>query len=317
MIRIVFISILVAINVDCLSQNIDFVVAKDGSGDYTSVQDAINEVPHLRKNRTTILIKSGVYKEKLIIPSTKTNISILGEDAEKTIITYGDGASTLNQFGEEIGTSGSSSVFIFGSGFVAKDITFENSFGVGSQAVAVRVDADRVKFERCRFLGNQDTLYPHGDRSRQYYKDCYIEGTVDFIFGWSNAFFDHCEIFCKDAGFITAASTPQESAFGFTFYNCMITGSAEPASVYLGRPWRPYAKTIFIECQMSEVVKAEGWDPWGSEDKKKTAFYAEYNNSGIGADLNGRVEWSKVLTPKQAEIYSLENVMGDWNPLID
>ena len=239
----------------------DFVVAKDGSGDFTTVQDAINAIPDFRKNRTTIFIKSGIYKEKLILPASKTNVSFIGEKAETTILTYDDFASKKNRFGEEVGTTGSTSFYIFGEGFRAENITFENSAGPVGQAVAVRIDGDKVAFKNCRFLGNQDTLYPHGDRSRQYYKNCYIEGTVDFIFGWSTAVFDNCTIFCKDHGYITAPSTLEETEFGFVFLNCKITGEAPAASFYLGRPWRPYGKSVFIGCELGAHIKPEGWHP--------------------------------------------------------
>ncbi|WP_010528660.1 pectinesterase family protein, partial [Thermophagus xiamenensis] len=183
---------------DIRSQDSDFIVASDGTGDFLTLQEAINAVPDFRKKRTVIFIKNGVYNEKLILPASKTNVTFIGEDKYKTVITHDDYASKKNRFGEEMGTTGSSSFFVFGDGFVARNITFENSAGPVGQAVAVRIDGDRVVFENCRFLGNQDTLYPHGDGSRQYYKSCYIEGTVDFIFGWSTAVFDDCEIFCKD-----------------------------------------------------------------------------------------------------------------------
>jgi len=296
------------------AQNYDFVVAKDGAGDFQTVQAAIDAVPHLRKNRTIIYVKSGVYKEKLILPTSKTNVSLIGESAVETILTFDDYASRKNMFGEEIGTSGSASFFIYGDGFEAKNLTFENSFGEGSQAVAVRVDGDRVKFENCRFLGNQDTLYPHAKDSRQYYKNCYIEGTVDFIFGWSTAFFEGCEIFSKRNGYITAASTEQETPFGFVFNNCKITGLAEAGTVFLGRPWRPYAQTVFMNCELGEVVHPEGWDPWRSEEKKKTAYYAEYANRGAGYQPDKRAQWAHILTDLEAEKYSLKNVMRDWNP---
>ncbi|WP_159584428.1 pectinesterase family protein [Marinoscillum sp. 108] len=296
------------------AQSYDFVVAKDGAGDFQTVQAAIDAVPHLRKNRTIIYVKSGVYKEKLILPTSKTNVSLIGESAVETILTFDDYASRKNMFGEEIGTSGSASFFIYGDGFEAKNLTFENSFGEGSQAVAVRVDGDRVKFENCRFLGNQDSLYPHGKDSRQYYKNCYIEGTVDFIFGWSTAFFEGCEIFCKRNGYITAASTEQETPFGFVFNNCKITGLAEAGTVFLGRPWRPYAQTVFMNCELGEVVHPEGWDPWRSEEKKKTAYYAEYANRGVGYQPDKRAQWAHILTDLEAEKYSLKNVMRDWNP---
>jgi pectinesterase len=228
----------------------DFIVARDGTGHFTSVQDAIDAVPDLRKNRTTIFIKNGVYKEKLTLPATKINVTFTGESVEGTIITYDDYASGKNTFGEEIGTSGSSGFFVFGDDFIAENITFSNTAGEVGQAVAVRIDADRVMFVNCRFLGNQDTLYPHGQTSRQYYKNCYIEGTVDFIFGWSTAVFEDCTIFSKRDGYITAASTPQTSRFGFVFINCEITGDVTEASVYLGRPWRPYSNVVFIRCHL-------------------------------------------------------------------
>ncbi|MEP4534705.1 MAG: pectinesterase family protein [Cyclobacteriaceae bacterium] len=308
-IALVFIFVTIA-----TAQGYDFVVAQDGTGDFELVQDAIDAVPYLRKNRTRILIKEGQYKEKLMIASIKTNISFYGEGTGKTILTYDEYASKLNQFGENIGTSGSSSIYIYGDGFEARDITFENSFGVGSQAVAVRVDGDKVKFENCRFLGNQDTLYPHGKESRQYYKNCYIEGTVDFIFGWSTAYFDECEIYCKSKGYITAASTEQGSEYGFVFNNCKIEGSAEAGSVFLGRPWRPYSHTVFINCELGEIIHPDGWNPWGSEDKKTTSRYAEYNNYGAGYQPGKRVDWVDILTAEQAEKYTIENVLGDWDP---
>lgn len=296
------------------AQTADFVVAQDGSGDFVTVQAAIDAVPHLRKNRTTIHIKAGTYKERLMLAPTKTNVTFKGEGAAQTIITFDDHANTQNRFGENMGTSGSSTFYVYGDGFEAYDLTFENSAGPVGQAVAVRVDGDRVKFENCRFLGHQDTLYPHGERSRQYYKNCYIEGTVDFIFGWSTAYFEGCEIFCKSAGYVTAASTLEGAAYGFVFKDCKISGSAEPGTVYLGRPWRPFAQTVYLNCEMSEVIRPEGWDPWGKEENKKTAFYAEYGSKGKGGKATKRVAWSHQLDKDALQKYSLESVFGDWNP---
>lgn len=296
------------------AQHYDFVVATDGSGNFETIQAAIDAVPHLRNNRTIIFIKPGIYKEKLILPSTKTNVSFIGENPHTTILTFDDFASKKNLFGENIGTSGSASFFIYGDGFEATNITFENSAGLVGQAVAVRIDGDKVKFENCRFLGNQDTLYPHGEKSRQYYKNCYIEGTVDFIFGWSTAYFEGCEIFCKGPGYITAASTPEDAAYGFVFKDCKISGSAEKGSVFLGRPWRPYAKTVFIDCELNNVINPEGWDHWRDEEKKKTAFYAEYGSKGPGAAISQRVTWSHQLKKEELQKYSREKVLDDWNP---
>jgi pectinesterase len=292
----------------------DFVVSADGSGDFQTVQDAIDAVPDFRKKETVIFIKTGVYKEKIVLPASKNRVTFMGEDVEKTIITNDDYASKKNVFGEEMGTTGSSGFFIFGDEFTALNITFENSAGPVGQAVAVRVDGDRVFFNNCRFLGFQDTLYPHGKNSRQYYKNCYIEGTVDFIFGWSTAVFDGCEIFCKRHGYITAASTDKDTPFGFVFLNCRIHGDADKKSVYLGRPWRPYAKTVFIGCEMSDVVNPGGWHNWGEESNEKTAFYAEFNSSGAGAAPNERVGWSYQLTQTQRNEYTLMNIFNGWVP---
>ena len=290
-----------------------FIVAPDNSGTFNTVQQAIDAVPDYRKNQTVIFIKNGVYKEKLVLPASKTNVKLIGEDWEKTILTYDDFAAKKNRFGEEIGTTGSSSFFIFGDDFQARNITFENSSGPVGQAVAVRVDGDRVRFEHCRFLGFQDTLYPHGENSRQYYKECYIEGTTDFIFGWSTAFFEDCTIYCKKGGhYITAASTAHTNPYGFVFKNCKVTGDAPKDSFYLGRPWRPHAKTVFIDCFLGKQIRREGWHNWSKPDAEETAYYAEYASTGPGANPVGRVKWSHQLNDEEAKKYSIRNVLGEW-----
>ncbi|MCF4101066.1 pectinesterase family protein [Gillisia sp. M10.2A] len=290
-------------------------VAQDGSGDFTTVQEAINAVSDFRRNETRIKVMNGVYNEKLILPSSKTHVTIIGESAEKTILSYNDYAQKLNKYGEELGTTGSSSFFIFGDNFRAENITFENSAGPIGQAVAVRVDGDKVVFKNCRFIGNQDTLYLHGSDSRQYYINCYIEGTTDFIFGWSTAVFENCEIFCKKGGhYITAASTNQSSKYGFVFINCMITGDAPKSSFYLGRPWREYAQTVFINTQMAALINPAGWHNWDKPNAEKTAFYAEYNSTGPGS-TGQRVYWSKQLTKEQTDTFKILNIFGgvdDW-----
>lgn len=293
----------------------DFVVAADGSGDFRTVQEAINAVPALRAKRTYIFIKKGTYKEKLVLPPTATNVTFIGEEVTQTVLTFDDYASRKNRFGEEMGTSASASFFIYGDGFEALNLTFENSAGRVGQAVAVRIDGDRVKFENCRFLGNQDTLYPHGKASRQYYKNCYIEGTVDFIFGWSAAVFDSCEVFCKSGGYVTAASTEEDSPVGFVFRHCKITGSAPENSVYLGRPWRPYAKVVYLYCELGDIIRPEGWHNWDKPEREATSFYAEYGNTGPGANLDQRVGWMHKLTNADAETYTLERLLGGWDPL--
>ena len=222
----------------------DYVVAQDGSGDFFTVQEAINAVPDFRKDvRTTILIRKGTYKEKLIIPESKINISLIGEDG--AILTYDGFANKKNVFGENMGTSGSSSCYIYAPDFYAENITFENSSGPVGQAVACFVSADRVYFKNCRFLGFQDTLYTYSKQSRQYYEDCYIEGTVDFIFGWSTAVFNRCYIHSKRDGYVTAPSTDKGKKYVYVFYDCKLTAEPEATKVYLSRPWRPYAQAVF------------------------------------------------------------------------
>jgi pectinesterase len=291
----------------------DFKVAQDGSGDFKTVQEAINAVPDFRKNPTRIFIAQGVYKEKLTLGASKTNVKFIGEDSAKTILTYDDYATKKNRFGEEIGTTGSTSFYLFGDDFYAENITFKNSSGPVGQAVAVRIDGDRVAFNRCRFLGFQDTLYPHGEKSRQYYKNCYIEGTVDFIFGWSTAVFENCTIFCKKGGgYITAASTLDTTRYGFVFLQCTITGNAPQNSFYLGRPWRPFAKTVFINCTLDKIIKPEGWHNWDKPDAEKTTFYGEFESKGPGANPSKRVAWSHTLSAEEANQYTTQNILGDW-----
>ncbi|MFV0290388.1 MAG: pectinesterase family protein [Mangrovibacterium sp.] len=325
MTRILIIAALLSISIFASAQkNAHFTVDSNGDGNFLTVQEAIDAVPDFRKSETIIFIKKGTYKEKLVLADSKTNVTFIGEDKMSTIITNDDYAQKLNTFGEEMGTTGSSSFFIFGDGFKAENITFENSAGPVGQAVAVRVTADKVIFNNCRFLGNQDTLYPNGTQSRQYYKNCYIEGTVDFIFGWATCVFDECVIFCKTSGYVTAASTGENSKYGFIFRNCHITGNAPEASFYLGRPWRPHAKVVYLNCQIDHIIKLEGWNNWGKESNEKTAYYAEYNCTGEAAPTKRRVSWSHQLSLEQAQTYTLENIFkketnipayeADWLP---
>lgn len=298
-------------------ENYHFIVSKDGKGDFRTIQEAINAIPDFRKKETRVFIKNGIYKEKLILPASKTNVTFLGENVLNTVITYDDYAKKLNIFGEEMGTTGSTSFFIFGNNFKARNITFQNDAGPVGQAVAVRVDGDRAIFQNCRFLGNQDTLYLHGRDSRQYYKNCYIEGTTDFIFGWSTAVFEDCEIFCKDGGhYITAASTEKDSNYGFVFIDCKITGDAPEHSFYLGRPWRDHAQTVFINTEMSSAIKPEGWHNWNKPHAEGTVNYAEFKSTGPGAS-ELRVKWARKLTKEETENFSVEKVLGgndDWDP---
>jgi pectinesterase len=287
----------------------DWVVAQDGSGDFTTIQAAIDAVPDFRKRPTRILIRNGAYRERLIIPDTKQQLTLVGEDKYHTIITWNNFASKRSSLGDEIGTSGSASVYISPDLFIAENLTFANDAGPMGQAVATIVRSDRACFINCRFLGFQDTLYTHKSGSRQYYRNCYIEGTVDFIFGSSIAWFEECEIYCKRQGYITAASTPQDQPFGYIFNRCVITGDAAH-SFYLGRPWRPYARVIFKECELGEVIRPEGWNNWDNPANEETAWFAEYRNRGAGAGTKERVGWSHQLKATDATLLTPERVLG-------
>ncbi|RMZ59179.1 pectin esterase [Chryseobacterium nematophagum] len=299
------------------------VVSKDGKGNFTTIQQAINVVKESSTTRTKIIIKAGIYKEKIVVPETKGPIFIEGESPENTIITYDDYASKKNSEGKEIGTTGSSTIFIYSNDFTAKNISFENSSGRVGQAVAVLTSGDRIAFNNCKFLGNQDTLYLKGAQdlqdktkpSRNYFKNCYIEGTTDYIFGAGTALFENCIIYSKEtASYITAASTPQENNFGFVFINSTMIGNATTHSVYLGRPWRPFAKTVYIDCKMSSIIKPEGWHNWNKPDAEKTTFYGEFNSKGAGGDISKRVSWSHQLTQEERKKYTADNIFKGKEP---
>lgn len=296
----------------------DIVVAADGTANFKTVQEAINSVTSLKNKETKIFIKNGTYKEKLEVPKDKNHITLIGESKDKVILTYDDYASKKNSEGKDIGTSGSASFIVTANDFKARNITFENASGPVGQAVAVRIDGDRVIFDNCKFLGFQDTLYPRDTASRQYYKNCYIEGTTDFIFGASTAVFDGCEIFAKAGGsYLTAASTPETNNYGLVFLNCKLTTNAPNNSYYLGRPWRNYAKTVFVKCEMGSHIKAEGWHNWGKKEAEATTFYAEYLSAGTGANTSSRAGWAHFLTTEQfKKDYTLKAIFKDWIPVI-
>ena len=280
-----------------------FTVAKDGSGDYKFIQDAIDAMRVFPLEPITLYIKNGIYNEKIELPANNTDVTFVGESVDKTIITFNDysGRGRLNTFT-------SYTAKISGNRFVAENITFANSAGPVGQALALYVDADKAVFKNCRFLGHQDTIYTGGENSRQYFVDCYIEGTTDYIFGPATAVFQNCTIRSKTNSFITAASTTKGKKFGYVFLDCRILADSNVTKLYLGRPWRAYSKTVFIRCELPKAIAAEGWNNWSNPENEKTAFYAEFRNTGEGADVRNRVAWSKQLSEKEAREYSLENI---------
>jgi pectinesterase len=288
-------------------------VAVDGSGEFTSVQEAVNSIRAYMSDTTYMFIKNGVYKEKVVIPSWVTNLYMKGESAGNTIITWNDHANIRN-----MGTFRTYTIWILGSGFTAEDITFENNAEQLGQAVAVHVDADRAVFRRCRILGNQDTLLTANQESRQYFEECYIEGTTDFIFGPATAWFERCHIHSKKNSYITAASTVEGHDYGYVFNRCRLTAADSATRVYLGRPWRPYAATVWLRCEMGGHIRPEGWHNWNNPDNEKTARYAEYRSSGPGANPGARIPWSRQLTRSEAKRYTIERVFArhdGWNPV--
>jgi pectinesterase len=285
-------------------------VAADGSGDFKSVQAAIDSIPAKNEEPAVIHIGAGRYKEKICLPRDKRFVAIRGDDAGTTVLTYDQNAASLGADGKPLGTSGSYSTWVDADDFLAENITFENTAGdVGGrtgQALALKASGDRQVYRKCRFLGWQDTLYADG--GRQYYADCYIEGRVDFIFGSATAVFDRCELHSKNGGYVTAASTPREKPFGYVFLHCKLTG--EGGKAMLGRPWRPYAAVTFAFCEIGDHIKPAGWDNWRNTENEKTARYAEYKCTGPGAERGGRVTWSHELTDEEGTKLTVANILG-------
>jgi pectinesterase len=286
-------------------------VAADGSGQFKAVQAAIDSIPANNTAPVTVHIKPGTYKERVRVPKDKRFITLQGDDAKTTVLTYDLAApKSIPPSTQPVGTSGSYSTLVEADDFVAENLTFENSAGEVGQAVALRTIGERQAFYNCRLIGWQDTLYTH--EGKQYFKDCYIEGRVDFIFGKAVVAFEDCHIHSKNGGFVTAAATPQDKPYGYLFLRCKLTGDG--ATALLGRPWRPYAAVAFINCEIGDHIGPAGWNNWGKAENEKTARYVEYGNTGPGADTGKRVPWAKQLSADQAKQYTVENVLGGWKP---
>ena len=289
------------------------VVSRDGTGDFRTLQEAVESARAFMDYTVTIYVKNGVYKEKVIVPSWVENIDIIGEDRDKTIITYDDHANI-----NKMGTFRTYTVKVEGSDITFKNLTIENNAAQLGQAVALHTEGDRLKFINCRILGNQDTIYTGAKFTRLYFKDCYIDGTTDFIFGPSTALFENCMIHSKRNSYVTAASTPKEAKYGYIFKHCKLTAEPGVDKVYLGCPWRPYAYTLFIECELGKHIVPAGWHNWGKQSNEETARYMEYKNTGEGANVSERVAWSKQLTKKEAEAVTVDAIFGtqsNWNPI--
>lgn len=304
----------------------EITVDQNGSGNYKTIQEAVNSVRDLGEKEVKILVKNGTYKEKLIIPSWKTNLTIIGESKDRTIITFDDYSGKTNgskdAFGnEKISTYTSYTVLIQGNDCQLENLTIINASGRVGQAVALHVEGDRFIAKNCKISGNQDTLYAATENSRQYYFNCFIEGTTDFIFGKATAVFQESEIKSLSDSYITAAATSKNQQFGFVFFNCKLVADAVVGKVYLGRPWRPSAKTVFLNCDLGKHIIDVGWNPWKGDkmfpDKEKTTTYAEYKSTGEGASPKTRINWSKQLSDREAKQYTIQNIFNGndhWNP---
>ncbi|MCB0639875.1 MAG: pectin esterase [Lewinella sp.] len=288
----------------------ELFVAQDGSGEYTSIQAAIDATKSFPDVAITIHIKAGVYREKVKVHAWNNHLTLRGEDAATTVISWDDYFDSIDRGRNS--TFHTPTLLVQGDDFTALNLTVENTAGPVGQAIALSVEADRAVFLSCRILGHQDTLYVDGAHARQYFRDCYIEGTTDFIFGAATVLFERCTIHSKANSFVTAASTPEGQPYGFVFLACRLTADEGVDAVYLGRPWRSYARTAFLRCELGAHIRPAGWDNWSTPAREQTTFYAEYENYGPGAQPQGRVPWSHQLSRRQARRYRTEKVLAPY-----
>ena len=299
------------------------IVARDGTGEFRTVDEAIEVCRAFMDYHKVIYIKKGIYKEKLIIPQWLQNIELCGEDRDETIITYDDHANVKIILGkaspheQAMGTFRTYTLKIEANDITLKNLTIENNSARLGQAVALHTEGDRLIFVNCRFIGHQDTVYTGMPYTRLFFKDCYICGTTDFIFGPSTAWFEGCTIESLINSYVTAASTPVDATYGYIFNKCQLIAKNGVDKVYLGRPWRDYGYTLFMNCDLGAHIRPEGWHHW-EKQRELTARYLEYNNHGVGAQPEQRVSWSRQLTKKEAQQITpaiVFNRQDNWNPI--
>ena len=290
------------------------VVARDGTGEFRTIGEAIEVCRAFMDYHKVIYIKKGTYKEKLVIPSWLQNIELCGESSQETIITWDDHANiqqVIPNTGKQgpIGTFSTYTLKVEGNGITLKNLTIENNSARLGQAVSLHTEGDRLQVLGCRIIGHQDTVYTGVAGTRLYFRGCYICGTTDFIFGPSTAWFEDCTIESLINSYVTAASTPRDQAFGYVFNNCRLTAAEGVSQVYLGRPWRDYGYTLFMNCELGRHIRPEGWHHW-EKQREQTARYLEFNNRGAGADTSKRAPWSRQLTKKEAQKITPEAVFS-------
>ncbi|MBN2275954.1 MAG: T9SS type A sorting domain-containing protein [Bacteroidales bacterium] len=293
-----------------LGDDIHIVVDRDGSGDFLTIQEAINAIPDDNPERKVIFVKNGTYYEKVYVPVTKKNITMIGEDMDSTVLVYDDSPAK----GDTFWTMNTATIRVDADDFQAMNMTISNSAGNTGQALALYGNGDRQVYTHCRITGYQDTYYITA-RVRNYFKDCFIEGATDYIFGFGVAVFDSCQIHSLPGGYITAASTPVDYKFGFVFRDCSLTTSPGGTGVSLGRLWFDYARTVFMKCWETNGIIPGGWSPWSG--REATCYYREYQCFGPGSDTTKRVPYGKQLTDQEAEKYVLDTIFALSNFPID
>lgn len=318
-------------------------ISQDGSGDFKTIQEALDSLPMDNKTEQILYIHKGLYHEQITVKVPY--VTLLGEDTEGTVLSYGLYARMHMEDGMKRGTFRTYSCLVDTHDFTARNLTFENSAGPGTsvgQALALYADGDRLFFDHCRFLGGQDTLFtgplppkeiePNGFigpkqfapriNGRHYYRNCYLEGDIDFIFGSATAYFEGCTLFSKYTGreissYVTAASTPQGQEYGYVMEGCRFEGNGPAHSAYLGRPWREYAKTVLLNCYMDQHICKEGWHDWNKEAAHSLSFYGEYHSYGPGACMEKRPDWIHRLSEEELSHYTRQAVLSGadcWQP---
>ncbi len=313
---------------------------------FDQLQEALDYLEMNPEEERKILVYPGHYKEQVTVRIPGVVIEGADPDAVRdTVITYKLGAKEIMADGKKRGTFRSYTFFVDAPDVTLRGLTIENTAGPGleaGQALALYADGDRMVVDACRLLGWQDTLftaplprkeyqvdgfvgpkqYAPREKRRQYYKNCYIEGEVDFIFGGATAYFEHCVFFSKYIekeimGYVTAPSTPEDSAYGYVMHGCRFCSNCPDGTVYLGRPWRDFGQTVLIGCEIGPHIRAEGWHDWDKEKAHTASFFAEYACKGPGARLEGRPDWCHVLKEEDLPRYTREAVLaGDdgWDP---
>jgi pectinesterase len=291
----------------------DYIVGKDNASKYHSIQEVLNMIPSGNTKPVKIFVKQGVYREVITVDASKSNILLVGENEDNTIIQFDNHAGVRLPNGDTLNTWTCATAFIYGNDFQAQHISFSNQAGFNAgQAVALRIEGNRASFYNCKMLGFQDVLFLSGNGVKQYFEDCYIEGTTDFIFGAATAMFQNCSIHSKKNSHVTAASTNSIIPYGFVFKQCKLTGDSTLNKVSLGRPWSPTASVTYIDCWLGKHIIEEGWNNWKNPANEATARYSEYNSTGPGANPSKRATWTKQLTMDQASNFTKENIFGTW-----